>query len=160
MNPKVFLSHAKEDKNRFVIDFAEKLRNNGIDVWLDKWEMLRGDSLMDKIFEEGLKNAEAIIIVLSNHSVNKPWVKEELNAGMMKKISKHISYKEATGSNYAKRYGIKNKPSDEQVDNMKLLAKEVFEPLREWVDAPIKVNSMFRSLELNSALKGSKEQSK
>mgnify|MGYP003664383935 FL=1 len=78
---------------------------------------------------------------------------------MMKKISKHISYKEATGSNYAKRYGIKNKPSDEQVENMQLLAKDVFEPLREWVDAPIRVNSMFRSLELNSALKGSKTSS-
>lgn len=88
MSPKVFLSHASEDKNRFVLDFAEKLRSNGIDVWLDKWEMLPGDSLVDKIFEEGLKNAEAIIIVLSNHSVNKPWVKEELNAGMMKKIGK------------------------------------------------------------------------
>ncbi|MDH3349254.1 MAG: toll/interleukin-1 receptor domain-containing protein [Desulfobulbaceae bacterium] len=88
MNPKVFLSHAKEDKDRFVLEFGEKLRNQGVDVWLDKWEMLPGDSLIDKIFEEGLKNADAIIIVLSNHSVNKPWVKEELNAGMMKKISK------------------------------------------------------------------------
>ena len=73
----------------------------------------------------------------------------------MKKISKHISYKEATGSNYAKQNGIKNKPDDEQVENMQLLAEKVFEPLREWVDAPIKVNSMFRSLELNTALKGS-----
>ena len=82
-----------------------------------------------------------------------------LKLSMMKKISKHISYKEATGSNYAKRYGIKNKPSEEQVDNMQLLAEEVFEPLREWVDAPIRVNSMFRSLELNSALKGSKTSS-
>jgi len=77
----------------------------------------------------------------------------------MKKISKHISYKEAVGSNYAKQYGIKNKPDDEQVENMQLLAEKVFEPLREWVDAPIKVNSMFRSLELNSALKGSKTSS-
>ena len=77
----------------------------------------------------------------------------------MKRISKHISYKEAVGSNYAKQKGIKNKPNEEQVDNMKLLAKEVFEPLREWVDAPIKVNSMFRSLELNTALKGSKTSS-
>jgi hypothetical protein len=42
---------------------------------------------------------------------------------------------------------------------MKLLAEKVFEPLREWVDAPIKVNSMFRSLELNTALKGSKTSS-
>ena len=73
----------------------------------------------------------------------------------MKRISKHISYKEADGSNYAKQKGIKNKPNEEQVENMKLLAQEVFEPLREWVDAPIKVNSMFRSKELNSAIKGS-----
>jgi len=77
----------------------------------------------------------------------------------MKRISKHISYKEAVGSNYAKQKGINNKPNEEQVENMKLLAKEVFEPLREWVDAPIKVNSMFRSLELNTALKGSKTSS-
>jgi len=77
----------------------------------------------------------------------------------MKRISKHISYKEAVGSNYAKQKGIKNKPNEDQVENMKLLAEEVFEPLREWVDAPIKVNSMFRSLELNTALKGSKTSS-
>ena len=77
----------------------------------------------------------------------------------MKRISKHISYKEAVGSDYAKQKGISNKPNEEQVENMKLLAEKVFEPLREWVDAPIKVNSMFRSLELNTALKGSKTSS-
>ena len=73
----------------------------------------------------------------------------------MKRISKHISYKEAVGSNYAKQKGIKNKPNEEQVENMQLLAEKVFEPLREWVGCPIKVNSMFRSQELNSAIKGS-----
>ena len=52
----------------------------------------------------------------------------------MKRISKHISYKEAVGSNYAKQKGIKNKPNEEQVENMQLLAEKVFEPLREWVD--------------------------
>ena len=72
----------------------------------------------------------------------------------MKKISKHISYKEATHSDYAKRNKIANKPKAEHIENMELLAEKVFEPLREWVEAPIKVNSMFRSLELNSALKG------
>ena len=73
----------------------------------------------------------------------------------MKRISKHISYKEAVGSNYAKQKGIPNKPNEEQVENMKLLADKVFEPLRGWVGCPIRVNSMFRSLELNSAIKGS-----
>lgn len=73
----------------------------------------------------------------------------------MKNISKHISYKEATYSNYAKKHKIENTPDDEQIKNMKLLAKEVFEPLREWVGGPIRVNSMYRSLELNTAIKGS-----
>jgi histidyl-tRNA synthetase len=72
VNPKVFISHASEDKERFVLDFATKLRNTGIDAWLDKWEMLPGDSLVDKIFEEGIKNASAFIVVLSSNSVNKP----------------------------------------------------------------------------------------
>ncbi len=85
---KVFLSHASEDKERFVLAFAKKLRANGIDVWLDKWEMLPGDSLVDKIFEEGLREASAVIVVLSKASVDKPWVKEELNAGLIKRIEK------------------------------------------------------------------------
>jgi hypothetical protein len=65
MHPKVFLSHASEDKGRFVLDFARQLRENGVDVWLDQWEMKPGDSLVDKIFDEGLKDASAVIIVLS-----------------------------------------------------------------------------------------------
>lgn len=89
MSPKVFISHASEDKERFVIDFASKLRASGVDAWLDKWEMLPGDSLVDKIFEEGIKNADSFIIVLSNHSVNKPWVREELNASFVKRIDKN-----------------------------------------------------------------------
>lgn len=87
MPPKVFVSHASEDKDRFVLKFAERLRQNGIDAWLDKWEMLPGDSLIDKIFEEGIKEAKAVIVVLSKFSVGKPWVKEELNAACVKRIN-------------------------------------------------------------------------
>jgi hypothetical protein len=81
------LSHASEHKDRFVLDFAANRRAKGIDVWLDKWEMLPGDSLVDKIFEEGIKNAHAVIVVLSRNSVPKRWVREELNAGMVKRIN-------------------------------------------------------------------------
>ena len=77
----------------------------------------------------------------------------------MKKISKHISYKEATHSNTAKINKIANKPKAEHIENMELLAEKVFEPLREWVEAPIQVNSMFRSKELNSVLKGASRSS-
>ncbi len=86
MNKKVFVSHASEDKDRFVMNFSKRLMSNGVDTWLDKWEMLPGDSLVDKIFEEGIKEADVFIIVLSQYSVDKPWVKEELNAGFVKRV--------------------------------------------------------------------------
>ena len=85
--PKVFLSHASEDKERFVVDFATRLRERGIDVWLDRWEMLPGDSLVRKIFEEGLAPADAVIVVISKHSIAKRWVLEELDAAIVKKIN-------------------------------------------------------------------------
>lgn len=87
MSPKVFVSHASEDKDRFVLDFAKQLRANGVDAWLDKWEMLPGDSLITKIFEEGIKDAQAVIVVLSKNSVEKPWVKHELDAACVKRIN-------------------------------------------------------------------------
>jgi len=70
------------------------------------------------------------------------------------KISKHISYKEATFSATAIRKGIDNTPNDYQLQNMRLLAEKIFEPLREWTGHPIAVNSFFRSDALNKAVKG------
>jgi TIR domain. len=86
--PKVFVSHASEDKDRFVRRFAERLRERGIDAWVDEWEIYPGDSLVDKIFEEGLKAASVVIVVVSRFSVDKPWVREELNAGVVKRINR------------------------------------------------------------------------
>ena len=70
-------------------------------------------------------------------------------------ISEHISYKEGVYSVTATRRGIDNIPNGEQLANMELLAKKVFEPLREWVSGPIKINSFFRCPELNKAIGGS-----
>ena len=70
-------------------------------------------------------------------------------------ISKHISYKEGVRSNTATRRGIDNTPNNEQLDNMELVAEEVFEPLRAYVGGPIKINSFFRCPELNKAIGGS-----
>jgi hypothetical protein len=86
--PKVFLSHASEDKERFVLSFATALRQRGIEVWLDKWEILPGDSLVDKLFEEGLKGADAVLVVISAASVSKPWVRQELNTAIVNRITK------------------------------------------------------------------------
>ena len=69
-------------------------------------------------------------------------------------ISEHISYKEGVRSNTATRRGIDNTPNAEQLENMELVAEEVFEPLRAYVGGPIKINSFFRCPELNKAIGG------
>ena len=70
------------------------------------------------------------------------------------RISKHISYKEATRSQTAVRKGINNEPDAYQLQNMQVLAEKVFEPLREHFGVPIAINSFFRSQKLNKAIGG------
>jgi zinc D-Ala-D-Ala carboxypeptidase len=73
----------------------------------------------------------------------------------MEKISNHISFKEGIKSNTATRLGINNTPDDYQVSNMVNIAINLFEPLREFVGGPIKINSFFRCEDLNRAIGGS-----
>ena len=74
----------------------------------------------------------------------------------MEKISKHISYKEATFSQTATRKDIDNTPNEEVLKRMKTVAENIFEPLRAHVGGPIKINSFYRSIMLNTAIGGSK----
>jgi len=74
----------------------------------------------------------------------------------MKKISKHISYKEATFSQTATRKDIDNTPNEEVLCRMQAVAENIFEPLRAYVGAPIKINSFYRSINLNVAIGGAK----
>ena len=85
-HPKVFVSHASEDKDRFVRAFAMQLREKGIEAWVDEWEIYPGDSLVQKIYDAGIGTAQAVLIVLSHNSVNKPWVKDELDISVIRKI--------------------------------------------------------------------------
>ena len=73
-------------------------------------------------------------------------------------ISKHISEKEATKSVTALRLNIDNTPNGTAINNMRVLAEKVFEPLRAWVGGPIKITSFYRSTDLCLAL-GSKPSS-
>lgn len=88
--PKVFISHASEDKERFILGFYERLLEKGIDAWLDKNEILLGDNIVDKVFEEGIKNSKVVIVVLSPFSVNKPWPKLERDVSVIKKLNEEI----------------------------------------------------------------------
>jgi zinc D-Ala-D-Ala carboxypeptidase len=73
-----------------------------------------------------------------------------------KKISANISFKEATVSETATKLGIDNTPTEEHLEAMVTVAEKIFQPLREWCEHPIRINSMYRSEALNKALGGSK----
>ena len=70
-------------------------------------------------------------------------------------ISKHISNKESVYSRTAQRLDIDNTPTKNHKKNMVELAENIFEPLRMYVGGPIKINSFYRSPELNKAIGGS-----
>ncbi len=71
----------------------------------------------------------------------------------MRFISKYISWNEAVKSKTAEKHEIENSPNENQIQEMKKLAKNVFDPLRVWAGHPIRVNSFFRSPELCLKLK-------
>ena len=71
------------------------------------------------------------------------------------RLSEHLDLSEVIRSESAKRNGISNMPTPEHIENFKILATKVFEPIREHFKQPITVSSAFRSLNLNQAVKGS-----
>lgn len=71
-------------------------------------------------------------------------------------LSKNLSLAEMIISSEAKRKGISNMPTEEHLANMKKLAINVFQPIRDHFKVPIHISSGYRSLALNKAIKGSK----
>lgn len=61
---------------------------------------------------------------------------------------------EVTRSETAKRKGISNMPTPEHIENFKLLAEKVFQPIREHFGKPIIISSGYRSKALNTAIGG------
>jgi hypothetical protein len=71
------------------------------------------------------------------------------------KISTHLNLAEVTRSDSAKRHNIDNTPTAEHLENFKLLAEKVFEPIRLHFKTPIFISSGYRSKALNDLIKGS-----
>ena len=71
------------------------------------------------------------------------------------KLSEHLDLSEVTRSESAKRNGISNMPTEAHIANFKLLAENIFEPIRQHFRCPIIISSGYRSKELNAAIGGS-----
>jgi len=72
------------------------------------------------------------------------------------KLSKNLSLAEATKSLTAKRLGIDNTPDEWVTENLRQVAINIFQPVRDAFRNPIYVSSGYRSADLNAAIGGSK----
>jgi small GTP-binding protein len=73
----VFLSHSSKDKE-VVRSVAERLRADGLRVWLDDWEIHPGDSIPAKI-EDGLERSRVLVLCMSAQALGSDWA--QLEAG-------------------------------------------------------------------------------
>lgn len=82
---KVFVSHSSKDKpivDRIVSD----LKNHGISVWYDKFEIKAGDNMVEKI-NDGLKDSKYFLIILSPNALSSSWVTEEMSFAVLQQIA-------------------------------------------------------------------------
>ncbi|NIO20250.1 MAG: TIR domain-containing protein [Candidatus Aenigmarchaeota archaeon] len=74
----VFISHASEDKEKFVRPLATKLKEKNLSIWYDEFSLKVGDSLRKSI-DYGLKESKFGVVIFSPSFFNKNWPEWELN---------------------------------------------------------------------------------
>jgi hypothetical protein len=82
----VFVSHAGEDKDSVVRPLSQALRDRGLEVWFDEFELRIGDSLRRKI-DAGIARSRFGIVVLSPAFFAKEWPQYELDGLVTMSVS-------------------------------------------------------------------------
>lgn len=72
------------------------------------------------------------------------------------KLAPHFTLNELIRSTRASELGIDNKPPEHVLSNLIHICTNILEPVRAHFKLPVRVNSGYRSLALNSAINGSK----
>jgi hypothetical protein len=80
----VFISYSHADA-AFVDKLAMQLVQHRTQIWLDRWELKVGDSIVDRV-QQAVAGASALIVVLSKASVASEWCKKELNVGLIREL--------------------------------------------------------------------------
>jgi uncharacterized protein YcbK (DUF882 family) len=71
-------------------------------------------------------------------------------------LTNNFSLSELTHSDTAVKKGLDNTPTQEIIDNLKVLCEKVLQPVREHYGKSVKVNSGYRAPEVNASVGGSK----
>jgi small GTP-binding protein len=78
----VFLSHSSADVT-IVRNLATRLKEDGLRVWFDEWQILPGDLIGLKI-EEGLEESRTLLLFMSSNSFASDWVTLERQTALFR----------------------------------------------------------------------------
>jgi hypothetical protein len=82
--PGIFISHRMADTN-LAERLADEIRAAGYPVWLDKWEILVGDSVVERI-SSGLQTAKYVVVCYSEYGVESNWMSREWMASLARQL--------------------------------------------------------------------------
>ncbi|VVO08377.1 hypothetical protein PS710_03242 [Pseudomonas fluorescens] len=80
----IFISYSHSDKEKIDLIAGHLLRKRA-NVWIDRWELKAGDSIINKV-QEAVEGSSALLIMLSKASVESEWCKKELTAGLFREL--------------------------------------------------------------------------
>ena len=80
----IFISYSSKDKS-VAERLAYELKEKGYNIWLDKWEILVGQNIVDEVYK-AIRLSKYMIVVLSKSSSQSKWVREELTTGKLQEI--------------------------------------------------------------------------
>jgi len=83
----IFVSYSHDD-SEFVDRLVNDLIGENVKIWVDKWEINVGDSIIDKI-QNAIEGASALLVVLSNKSIESSWCKKELNTAIIRELDEN-----------------------------------------------------------------------
>lgn len=84
--PQIFISYSTRNKKR-ALKLADELKNRGVEVWFDDWDLPAGHKLLDSIYS-GIKESDYFVLILTKNSVKSNYVKEELDIAKQEEIEK------------------------------------------------------------------------
>lgn len=79
-----FISHSKETKQLIVIPLAQCLKSIGIDVWIDRKEILVGNHIYSEI-QDAITRSKFCIAVIDQSFLKRTWPMKELELFNKKK---------------------------------------------------------------------------
>ncbi|MCC6667196.1 MAG: toll/interleukin-1 receptor domain-containing protein [Polyangiaceae bacterium] len=80
----IFISYSHEDRG-FVEKLAQNLVLRKARVWIDRWELEVGDSLVSRV-QEAIESSSALLVIMSEAAVRSEWCRRELSAGLLREL--------------------------------------------------------------------------